>query len=299
MERHGDHMFAKKTFILSLMVSYSVFLLTGCSSQTFKSQIERSDEDLLSDESFMRYNSLRLEKTDQNKSNFISDSLRACHQGKIKKGTLILEENTEKNKANPEFWNALGTCYLLDNDNNKAKFYYQLGLEALAQNKNIKNSTNIEAMIKNNLGLIMLKNKRINEAFDAFQEASKLSPNFHTPLFNMAQIYMEYYQNEKAIEILEKLKAKNPKDIDVLYSLAVLYQRSGDYKKSYAAVSNINLNYLNRADIVGVYALNLYQNKELEKAKLILEKRTYAEEFNTRNKMLLELINDAIKAQKN
>lgn len=299
MERHGDYMFSTKNLFLSSIFVYSLSLITGCATQTFQSKIERSEEDLLSEESFMRYNSLRLEKTEPNKANFISDSLRACHQGKIKKGTSILEENTEKNKTNPEFWNALGTCYLLDNDNNKARFYYQLGLEALSQKKNIKNASLIEAMIKNNLGLIMLKNKRINEAFDAFQEASKLSPLFHTPLFNMAQIYMEYYQNEKAIEILEKLKEKNPKDIDVLYSLAVLYQRAGDYKKSYTAVSNINIDYLNRADIVGVYALNLYQNKELDKAKLILEKRTYAEEFNTRNKMLLELINDAIKAQKN
>lgn len=292
-------MFSKRKLSQYLIICAATSFLSGCATQSFKSQIERSDEDLLSDESFMRYNSLRLEKNDNSKLNFISEATRACHQNKIKKGTLILEENTEKNKSNPEFWNSLGTCYLLDSDYNKAKFYYQLGLEALSQNKNIKNSSNIEAMIKNNLGLIMLKNKRINEAFDAFQEANKLSPQFHTPLFNMAQIYMEYYQNEKAIEILEKLKEKNQKDIDVLYSLAVLYQRTGNLKKSYAAVSNININYLNRADIVGVYALNLYQNKELEKAKIILEKRTYAEEFNTRNKMLLELINDAIKAQKN
>ncbi len=271
------------------------FTLVGCSTNSFKSKIDSSRDDLLSEESFMRFNSPRLDQAENKKGPFVTEAVRACHQEKFKKGLELLEENTDKNKKNPEFWNALGTCYYLQNDNQKAYFYYNLGLEAVAIDQN----KSVEAMIKNNLGLILLNNKRFNEAFDYFSEANKIAPQFQTPQFNMAQIYLEFYQNEKAKEILEKLKAKNPNDIDILYSLAVLYQRLNDPKKSYQAITGINSTYLNRADIVGIYALNLYQNKEFEKAKVILEKRNFADEFNSRNKMLLELVNDAIKAQKN
>lgn len=275
-----------------------LLLLTSCATSNFKSTIESNNEDVLSEESFMRYNSIRLDQSENKKISFIVEATRSCHADKFKRGLNLLEENTESNKKNPEFWNAMGTCFLLKAEYNKAAFYYNLGLEALqAENKNsIKRF--IEAMIKNNLGLLTLKNGRINEAYDLFKESNSLASEFNTPIFNMAQIYMEFQQNEKALELLEGLRQKNSKDVDVLYSLAVLYQRINQEKKSYQVISGINSQYLNRADIVGVYALNLFQNKEFEKAKNILEKRTYAEEFNSRNKMLLELVDEAIKAEK-
>lgn len=273
-------------------------LLTSCATNSFKSTIENNTEDLLSEESFMRYNSMRLDQSEKKNISFIVEATRSCHAQKFKRGLTLLEENTEANKKNPEFWNAMGTCYLLKKEFNKGSFYYNLGLEALQAETRSTQKRLIEAMIKNNLGLLTLKNGRTNEAYDLFKEANTLAPEFNTPVFNMAQIYMEFQQNDKALELLEGLRQKNTKDIDVLYSLAVLYQRINQAKKSYLAISGINPQYLNRADIVGVYALNLFQNKEYEKAKVILEKRTYAEEFNSRNKMLLELVDEAIKAEK-
>lgn len=275
-----------------------LLLLASCATSQFKSTIENNSEDLLAEESFMRYNSIRLDQNEKKNISFIIEATRACHAEKFKKGLEILEENTEANKKNPEFWNAMGTCYLLKKEFNKGSFFYNLGLEALQNETRPIQKRLVEAMIKNNLALLTLKNGRTNEAYDLFKEASTIAPEFHTPVFNMAQIYMEFQQNEKALELLEGLRQKNSKDVDVLYSLAVLYQRINQAKKSYLAINGINPQYLNRADIVGVYALNLFQNKEYEKAKTILEKRTYAEEFNSRNKMLLELVDEAIKAEK-
>ncbi len=280
-------------------LTFSLFaLLSSCSTTNFKSIIENNSDDLLAEESFMRYNSIRLDQSEKKNISFIIEATRSCHAQKFKRGLALLEENTEANKKNPEFWNAMGTCYMLKKEFNKGSFFYNLGLEALQAETRQTHKRLIEAMIKNNLGLLTLNNGRTNEAYDLFKEANTLAPEFNTPVFNMAQIYMEYQQNDKALELLEGLRQKNSKDVDVLYSLAVLYQRINQVKKSYQAITGINPHYLNRADIVGVYALNLFQNKEFEKAKSILEKRTYAEEFNSRNKMLLELVDEAIKAEK-
>lgn len=281
-----------------LLPILGALFLSSCATTGFKSKIENKAEDLLAEESFMRYNSMRLDLSDKKNISFIHEATSACHAEKFTKGLSLLESNTEANKKNPEFWNAMGTCYLLKKEFNKGTFYYNLGLEALQVENRATQKRLIEAMIKNNLGLLTLKNGRTNEAYDLFVEASKLAPEFNTPIFNMAQIYIEYQQNEKALELLEGLRQKNNKDVDILYSLAILYQRINQPKKSYQAITGINSQYLNRADIVGVYALNLFQNKEYEKAKTILEKRTYAEEFNSRNKMLLELVDEAIKAEK-
>jgi predicted Zn-dependent protease len=208
----------------------------------------------------------------------------------------ILEVEMHKNKTNPFYWNALGTCYSLSKDYTKALFYYDLGVEALAI---IKDQSKVlaEATLANNIGLIHLNFKRYNEAFDSFSRSKNLLPNFFTPQFNIAQLFMEFNENDKALEILKKLEVKNPDDIDLLYSLSLIYFRKNDLDKSFAAIQRVKSTYLNRPDIVGLYAYNLMKKNRLAEAHEIIEKRLYADEYNQRNKILLEEINLKIKEQ--
>jgi tetratricopeptide (TPR) repeat protein len=271
-------------------------ILAGCSTQSFNKKIETADVDLLKEESLMRYNTNRLDKMDSQESDFISKALLACHQNKFTKGMNILEAEMHKNKTNPFYWNALGTCYSLSKEFSKALFYYELGIEALPMVKD-QSKVLAEATLTNNLGLIHLKFKRYNEAYDSFTRSKTLSPNFFTPQFNIAQLYIEFNENEKALEMLKKLELKNPDDIDLLYSLSLLYFRKNDLDKSFSTIQRIKSNYLNRPDIVGLYAYNLMQKNRLKEAKEIIEKRLYADEYNQRNKFLLEEIETKIKEQ--
>ena len=281
----------------TLLAISSLVIFASCSSTQFTNHIQNDRNDLLTEESLMRYNTNRLSKIEDQKS-FISNALVACHQDKITKGLAILEEEMHKNKTNPLYWNALGTCFSLNKEYSKSVFYYELGLEATRDsNKNIAEGQRklAEAAIQNNLGLIHLKHKRFDEAFDSFKKSSSLMPNFFTPEFNIAQLFIEFNENKKALEILKKLEMKNNDDIDLLYSLALVHYRMNDLNKSFNYVTKINKDYLNRADIVGLYAYNLMKKNRLEEAKSILEKRLYANEYNKRNELILDEVNLKIK----
>lgn len=269
-------------------------LLIGCAGQSFNKKIESSDVDLLKEESLMRYNTNRLESLDSTERDFISKALLACHQKKVVKGLGILEKEMHNNKTNAFYWNALGTCYSLNKEYQKALFYYDLGVESLPMTKDQSKSL-AEATLTNNIGLIHLSFKRYNEAYDSFKRASTLVPNFFTPEFNIAQLYIEFNENDKALNILKKLETKNPDDIDLLYSLSLVYYRKDDLDKSFRTIQRVKANYLNRPDIVGLYAYNLMKKNRLVEAKEIIEKRRYADEYDERNKILLEEINQKIK----
>lgn len=270
--------------------------LVGCSSPSFRKKIDTDENDSIRDESFMRYNSNRISVFDKKALNDISKAQAACHEEKFYKGEEILMDKMQQEKNNPFYWTALGTCYYLENKISKANFYYDLGSESLKNYKGQDKSL-AEANIENNLGLIHLKFKRFNEAFDSFKKASVLAPNMLTPKINMAQIHLEFNQNERAIEVLKPIESKTRNDVDVLYSLSLAYYRINDFEKSFNYITKINSMYLNRADIVGLYAMNLIKKNRLVDAKSILEKRVIAAEFETRNKIILDNVAELIKEQ--
>ncbi len=284
---------------LSILMTLTLStLVVSCAGPSFYNKIQSDKYDLLTDESFMRYNSNRLAAMESPKRNFVSLALVSCHQQKMTKGETLLEDKMQQNKANPFYWNALGTCYFLSRDYTKAIFFYELGMEATSDNNKsfpANQRKNAEAVITNNLGLIHLTFKRYNEAYDAFKKSNSIVPSYFTPDFNMAQLYIEFNENAKALDILKKLEAKNNDDIDLLYSFALIYFRLNDLNKSFQYVSKINNDYLNRADIVGLYAYNLMMKNRLVEAKNILEKRLYAPEYNERNEMILDEVNQKIK----
>lgn len=285
--------FTTTTFTLLVYV-----FAAGCSTQSFNNQIQKDQYDLLAEESFMRYNSNRLSAMESPNKDLITQALVACHQKKFTKGLDLLEEKMQVNKTNPFYWNALGTCYSLQKNTTKALFYYDLGLEAAgATNKDLsdKDKKLAEALISNNVGLIHLGFKRYNEAYDLFKKSSGIVPNFFTPEFNISQLYIEFNENDKALEILKRLETKNSIDIDLLYSMSLLYFRKNELDKSFSYISRIQHDYLNRADIVGLYAFNLMKKNRLEEAKVILERRQFAQEYNQRNEMILDIVNQQIK----
>ncbi len=281
----------KKDFLLILTV------LVGCSSQNFNKKIETSENDGLKEESFMRYNSDRFIKFEKSNQDNIQLANSSCHQEKFIKGKDLLEEKMQSEKNNPYYWNALGTCYMLDESYTKALFFYDLGIESLETYKSADKNL-AEATITNNLGLIHLKFKRYNEAFDSFSKANQLAPNIITPKVNMAQIYLEFNQNDRAIDLLKSIE-NNSSDTDLLYNLSLAYFRKGESDKAFSTLLKVHKDSLNRADIVGLYASCLLKKNRIQEAKNIIEKRVVASEFENRNKIILEEINEKIKSNEN
>jgi tetratricopeptide (TPR) repeat protein len=279
-----------KTLITSLSV-------VSCSSQTFYKKIDSSNLDLLSEESMMRFDTKRIDQTDSSSKDTIQKAILACHANKFIKGMGLLEDQMQQNKSNPFYWNALGSCYFLSKEYSKALFFYNVGLEAISAQKNSDQNL-AQASILNNIGLIHLQFKRYNEAYDMFSRSLSLSQSLVTPQFNLAQLYVEFNLDDKALAILKPLETKKPNDIDLLYLKSVIFFKKKDYSNSLKELREIKKDYLNRADIVGLYAYNLILDKKLEEAKNIIEKRTYADEFNERNKLVAEKINEDIKEQK-
>jgi tetratricopeptide (TPR) repeat protein len=289
----------KLKFHLPFKVSTAICLsfLVGCSGQSFKKKIEKDEFDSLKDESFARYNSKRIELYDKKNSDDISKAIAACHEEKFTKGKSLLEDKMQKEKANPFYWNALGTCYLLEEETAKAMYFFNLGIDSL-KNYSDTNKNLAEANILNNLGLIQLKYKRYTDAFSSFQKANTLAPKLLTPKINMSQVMLEFNQNQRAITLLKEVLTIAPKDIDVLYFLSLANYRMENFDDSYKYISFIDRDYLNRADIVGLYALNLIKKNKLIDAKEIIEKRHIASEFEIRNKKILDEVLELIKNQR-
>ena len=288
---------AKRMNQKQLLILLTSISLTSCSTQTLQNKIESSSTDVLAEESFMRFDSKRIDLADATTRDNIAKALLACHAKKFFKGMSLSENEMQQNKNNPFYWNALGSCYYLSENFTKALFFYNVGIEA-AQTTNFFDNSLALASIYNNIGLIHLEYKRFNEAFDMFIKSSTISPSLITPHFNLAQLYVEFNFDDKALLILKNLEAKNPNDIDLLYLKSVVYFRKGNYTNSLAELKKIQQDYLNRADIVGLYAYNLLIDKKLEEAKNIMDRRTYANEYNERNKLISEKINEEIKELK-
>jgi len=280
-----------------LTLTLTSFSLANCSSTSLNNKIELSTLDILSEESMMRYDSKRIDRIDSLVTDVITKASLACHQNKFIKGFGLLENSMQENKNNPFYWNALGTCYLINNDSNKAIFFYSIGLEAIRSAKNVEKSL-AEATLYNNIGLIHLNYKRYNEAYDMLNKSILIQPNLFTPKFNLAQLYLEFNFNDKALALLKALEAINPNDVDLLFGISLIHFRNKDYKKSLQTLKKIKNDYLNRADIVGLYAYNLLLNNQLEEAKKIIEKRLFADEFDDRNKIVQDEINEKIKESK-
>lgn len=276
------------------MIFLNCLLLVGCSTPHLDTRLDKSNNDLLISESFMRYNTHRIDTEYLKESGLLSKAILSCHQGKFTKGLSILEGIMNENKENSLYWNALGTCYFLNKEFSKSLFFYQTGIEALKFSK-LSSQKNIKALLYNNIGLLHLSFSRFNEAFDFFNQAESISPDLLTPKYNLAQLHLEFGNTDEALRILKSLFQQNKNDIDILYSLALIYLQKNDFKTSFSYIRYIDPDYLNRSDIVGIYALNLIEQDKLLEAQTILKKQQLSFEYDHRNKLVSEMLDQKLK----
>jgi len=96
---------------------------------------------------------------------------------------------------------------------NEALIDYDLYIE-LSKN-NIINKIQLSTAY-NNRGVIIAKSHNYNEAFNNFNNAIKLNPNYNDPYINLAIIYLVYNKNDAAIVMCDKILQKDTNNKDAL-----------------------------------------------------------------------------------
>ena len=246
-----------KTF-LSLVV---LLALVSCSSSRIDRKINDASWDSLADESYLRWGEQRLEKSAKTEHPVIG-----CYQGEAKKTLETSKKDyIEKNKT-PYYWLHIGNCYFIQENWNKAEFYYRLTLEET------KVST-IQSIALNNLGLIHFKYEQWEKGREFLKESMSLAPKFKVPRYNISQLYLQFGLYDKAIEVLNDPAFNGNKDIDVYFSLANAYLYKNDIKTSAKYFQMIPQENFRREDIAATYALFLIKQGKIKKAKSIMDHR--------------------------
>ena len=253
----------KTMYLLTLFL-----LITSCSSHRLSTHIEKSDSDLLSGESILRYSENRLERIEQHKNPLIA-AVSLCYQKKYSEGLEKLRQYFIVNIENPSYWNHVGTCYYLQDKLEKAEYYFKLAVNISKKQKRVF------AIAYNNLGLIQLRLRHYDNALEFFNKAE--ISGLLTPKFNKLQLYLQFGQLSKAKELAFQLENINNKDVDVIVAIATIYMLEGKYQTSEKYFKKIPEKFLDREDISGSFAIVQYHLGKFEEAKLTLQKGQYTQ----------------------
>jgi len=247
-----------------LFALLSLLFLFSCASQGLKTQLSSSKEDVLSEESFMRYSTERHREMISKDSSIINQALSSCHQGKIEQGRNLLVNTMNKHRENPFYWNAVANCYSLEKNYPKALFYYDM---SQALNNKAKVS---QAMIHNNKAYILMKLRHFEQAKSELQEAIKLAPELKTPRYNFAQLNIQFGHIDLAEKDLRMLLRLAPEDIDVLAALGVVALYLNQPQQARQIFEKIPDRLRRREDVAIHYAISLYQSGEIEQSRAVL-----------------------------
>ncbi len=228
--------------------------LTSCATNTLTSKVADEKRDTFREESFLRYTEDRLDKLEKTPYS----ALAKCHNQEVNEGLKELQKQTHEKKKDPEFWNQIGMCYFLADHMVKAEYYFQFSLDIDKKKR--------YAPAYNNLGTIKLKQGHYEMALDYFKKASEFKKgekNLKVPLFNQAQVYLQFNLLPKAQKILEALNHENRQDPDILLSLGSVYLLQGQTQRSLKMLKDIPERYQNREDVTLIRALGLYEEKKI------------------------------------
>jgi tetratricopeptide (TPR) repeat protein len=272
----------------NILITLSLIGFMSCSTQHLTSKVQDEKRDTFREESFLRYTEDRLDKL----GNTPYKSLAKCHNDEVNEGLKELQHQTHEKKKDPEFWNQIGMCYFLANHLVKAEYYFQFSLD-LDKKKRY-------APALNNLGTIKLKQGHYEMALDYFKKAAEFKKgerNLKVPLFNQAQVYLQFNLLQNAQTILEALNHENREDPDILLSLGSVYLMQGNTQKSLDILQKIPKRYQDREDVTLIRALGLYENKKIYEVYELLKEYDFTQYVPLKNsaKKLKELVTLEVK----
>jgi predicted Zn-dependent protease len=243
-----------------------VFLLVfpfGCATKHLSTKVNDASKDTFKEEAFLRFSKGRLE----NLKNTPFKAQALCHEGNTNQGLKLLQSQTKARKKEPMFFNEIGMCYFLAGHDAKAEYFFQMSLT--------KAKRSHFAPALNNLGVLKLKKRHYQEALSLFKKAAKKRSSIISPLFNTAQVYLEFNLADLALPILIKLNKKGLQDPDILLSLANVYLLKGQTNHALKMIKSIPRNFSKRDDVGLAQAIALYESKKYSEAKELLEAQQF------------------------
>jgi tetratricopeptide (TPR) repeat protein len=241
---------------------FFLFLFASCSSSRIDRKIDDVAWDSLADESYLRWGENRLEAEAQSQHRVID-----CYQGKTQETLNNYKKNFLTQNQNPYYWLHIGNCYFLQDDWNKAEFFYRMTLDE-------SKLPTVKSIAYNNLGLIHLKYEQWEQGKEYLRQSMALAPRFKVPRYNISQLYLQFGLYDRAIEVLNESAFKGHKDIDVFFSLANAYLYKGDLKTSLTYFKMIPPEHFKREDIAATYSLYLIRTGNIHGAQEIMDKRS-------------------------
>ena len=177
----------------------------------------------------------------------ISQIIGNCYKKDFNEAFEIADKYYESYKKNPSYWNQIGTCYLLKNEQKKALIYYNTARSF--------NSRFVPAI--NNIGVIYKQRGEDELALQKFKKAMRLNYSANTPRFNQANIYLKYGLHQKACPLLKGLNKEIPGDPDVINGQAMCHLLKGQYNSAVIKFKTLDRDYFEMPYIGINYALAL------------------------------------------
>ena len=211
-------------------------------------------KDSLIEETVHRMPNMKLEETKDGVDE-MSQLAIFCYNEDFKKAFILIDNLYRRYQKHPGYWNQVGNCYLLQGDLRKAELFY---LQSLQYNQNY-------APAYNNLGSLHIRRKEYEKALSAFKKAHKLNRSSLTPIYNLAQMYLNFGVVGKAKKFLLAIENQRSGDPRVLSALGTAYLFQGKIKKSLSYFNKVSSD-SRKHPSVGlnyVIALVISENKEL------------------------------------
>jgi tetratricopeptide (TPR) repeat protein len=111
---------------------------------------------------------------------------------------------------------------------NDGEFHFALGMLLASQNEFDKAEAELERAVQlrpgdpialNNLGVVFLRLNKISEAFQCFDRCIRLAPDYDRPFLNIASIYQQQGQPQKAEEVLKNFLGRHPNNAELSKAL--------------------------------------------------------------------------------
>lgn len=238
---------------MRILLLASVLGLVSCASKNHQKLMTDSQSGLFNGESL-----LRLAGTEPAN----------CYKEDLDAYTQKARAQFSKGAKSAQYWSEIGNCLAWHGELHEARFF--LGL---AQDQ--AKTKDEEAMVKNNIAVIYLRQGRISRAYDLLKESRELAPRFVTPSFNLAQLYVSQNLNQEALKILGEKPFSAASDAEVLHLRGLAHLQLGQLKQAGEFFVRIPGQFHARADFALSIAQWHAQENRPDAALEFLDKRQH------------------------